>query len=895
MSTPSVLAVALVACCTCIGGGLAAAADAAPLVLADFTSPGHGWRGSPDISAARLDGGLSVECRGEDPFLEGPPVDVPAPDARRLALTLLADCPGTEDMRLFFAVDDEAFTEERAVWLVRDGEDPRRFTAMIATVRPRMRFRIDPPAVGRVRFLRLEALPLVPLALELAPPATCQVGADGLVVEAGAVRVTHARERWNAWEVHVNGVRMADTNPREAPVVRHGAGSRELDLAAAEVTTREVAGGFEVQATFTESGADSADWRLVRRFTAGHDAVRVTTEVTTSRPRELVHLPWLTLFPGRGSFGAGATQALLPGVEYLENEPSSNERALRGPAADRRLVASWKLCLPLAAVAAADRWLAVEWDARDIAVSPWFDVPDRGLGSGANVIGLWSPAVGAGRLESEREPYAPLSVEAARPLTLTAELSGGVGTQVAAAVAPHVRRRGLPPPPDTPPLAEVARLLATGWLDSAAREGLHWRHAVWADTFPATQASDVPAYLLWLAAHVDDADLAARLTDTASAAIGELAADDPCASGISHVRRPVAPLLYGDLRKRVALATATARTLAARLADGRVRYEPGKVDYARTLGADHCNGLTAITAEQMLAEATLTGDEDAITAALAALEACDRAAPLGVPRGAQPWEMPLHTPDLVAAALLVRCQVLGYLLDGRSERIARARDWAWTGVTMTYLAPPGGFGPVGTYSTIGVLGATNWLSPVWIGQPVQWCGLVFRSALEDLARVDAVDGETWRRIARGITRVGAQMTFAQGDARRRGGLLPDYFLLDSQEGDGPAINPGTLQAHLGEAYGARPHSTVTRLAAGQLVHAVGEMDVLEDGAARTVLRLTPWTDRAARLLVTRVAAPPRVMCDGTAVAAEHVATDRVLIVPVAGSAEITIDWTAGSP
>jgi hypothetical protein len=85
--------------------------------------------------------------------------------------------------------------------------------------------------------------------------------------------------------------------------------------------------------------------------------------------------------------------------------------------------------------------------------------------------------------------------------------------------------------------------------------------------------------------------------------------------------------------------------------------------------------------------------------------------------------MPLHTPDIVASARLVRCYVLGYVLSGRQAYLEQARYWAWTGMTMLYLAPPVA-GEVGLYATIGVIGATDWVAPNWIGQPVQWCGLV---------------------------------------------------------------------------------------------------------------------------------------------------------------------------
>ena len=184
---------------------------------------------------------------------------------------------------------------------------------------------------------------------------------------------------------------------------------------------------------------------------------------------------------------------------------------------------------------------------------------------------------------------------------------------------------------------------------------------------------------------------------------------------------------------------------------------------------------------------------------------------------------------------------------------------------MLYLAPPTK-GEIGVYATIGVIGATNWSKPNWIGQPVQWCGLVYRSALEDLARVDQAQGDLWRQLAHGITITGLQMCFPADDPDQRGGLLPDYFLLKAQKRDGPAINPGTLQAHLAEAYGKIPMVTLTRLTNGVLVHAPGAVTQQPSAAGSITLTVTAWPEQEYRILITRIAqAPTKVTWNGTEV------------------------------
>ena len=256
---------------------------------------------------------------------------------------------------------------------------------------------------------------------------------------------------------------------------------------------------------------------------------------------------------------------------------------------------------------------------------------------------------------------------------------------------------------------------------------------------------------------------------------------------------------------------------------------------------------------------------EAIGAALAALDAVTVAHPAGaVPRGAQPWEMPRHTPDLLASARLMRMHLLGHLLDGNPARLKEAQLWAWSGVPFVYLRDPLP-GPVGRYATIGVLGATDWVAPLWIGQPVQWCGLVYAGALHDLARVSPEASEPWGTLARGITRAGLQMTFPIDDAADRGGLLPDYWLFGSGRGDGPAINPATVQATLAEAFEATPLVTATRItrspsdAAGHVLHLPGEVRRATSTAATTTVEVTLWPEEPCRLILTRVARLPHAV------------------------------------
>ena len=130
----------------------------------------------------------------------------------------------------------------------------------------------------------------------------------------------------------------------------------------------------------------------------GRETIRVRDTLTPLRDLGLLHHAPLTLFPGHGSFGARKSQALLSGVEYLLDEPSSDPRRdLEGTAANRLSVSPHKLCQPLMAIAADGHWLSLSWDyARQPPTV--FDSPDRQFGSGAH------PAWPAGALPSRGGP-----------------------------------------------------------------------------------------------------------------------------------------------------------------------------------------------------------------------------------------------------------------------------------------------------------------------------------------------------------------------------------------------------------------------------------------------------------------------------------------------------------
>ncbi|MEA2068695.1 MAG: hypothetical protein U9P12_05800, partial [Verrucomicrobiota bacterium] len=813
-------------CFLFLTGLLAATACAAPetILLYDFSQGAHGW-----LPTHAVDGfgstreGLEFDCVANDPYICSPPVEN-MPIGHRVLLTLRMKSDGDGGGQIFHGREFSA-TRSGEFMVEADGAW-HEYAVLLPAQERGTRLRIDPATSdGHITIAWIKACAMKPLMeSRFAAPQKPEIGKDAIRIRAGNVVIEHGKKAWGGFMIAVDGEPMATAHAQARIGVLMGNKPTYLNLADAEFRFSTKGETLTTATAMKDSGG--ARWLLRRTFQPleSSNAIAVATTVEVDADRQLFHLPMLTLFPGLGSFGGEKTQAVLPGVEYLANEPSSSEADVKGDKANRRIVDDFRLCAPMMGIVNNGRYLGLAWDRRDHP-APVFDSPDRVFNSGGHLMGLWYPAVGECRIESEFDIFRTFPIKANTPITLTATLFGGTGQTVNSAVAHHVELSGgLPPVPEFGSgLQEAINLLAHGWIDSAQHHDGTWRHAVWMDKFQPTPVTDAPGYMLWLAGHTDDPALAGRLRAGAERGIERVRASGNWNGSCSHVARPFAPLLFGDINAMIAERVRLAQqALSAFDEKGLVRYrpKPGGEDYGSTHWEDHANGLGALRLEPVLEAATLSGDDTLAAKALAILDQQLAVYRNTVPRGAQTWEMPLHTPDILASARILRCCNLAYLLTGDTKYIEEGRYWAWTGVSMVYLDPPTD-GPTGLYATTAVLGATGWSAPYWIGQPVQWCGLVYRSALHDFAKLDLANAGFWNQLACGITRSGLQQTFPL-DNEKNQGLLPDYFHLKAQKSDGPAISPGTVQAGLAEAYGATPIYAARRLGdSGMVVHAPG--------------------------------------------------------------------------
>lgn len=863
----------------------------------DFRQPAAAadWKALHDLAPLRATPeGLEMALVGPDPYCAGPPLRLPRTVPLWLELRLWSEAGGTAQVFYFL---HQAREEDSVRFEVPAGQwhDVR---VPLPPLQDGMRLRFDPPGTrGKCIVARLALSErLIPAPAAWPQPRPPSLTGDSLALSSGALQLVHGRAGPGHLELFVDGMRMAVGHVQSLLGYQQAAGTRWVPLDAplqVELQEETIAGRPALRLRTVWLDPDGARWELEQAFVAAEpDAIRVSLRIQVDRDRDVWHLPLLWLLPGFQTFGTNKTQAVFAGLEYLENEPSSSTADLHPPASDRQVPDSLKITVPLMAVVAEGRYLGLAWERAGDAVAAVFDSPDRFFSSGAHLMGwLFPGSDGRSRPESSLVPYAPVRLPAGKPVELRGWILGGPGSTVVPAVQQTLHLLGWPAPP-APGLEarDYYRLAARGWLESRIREGDLYRHAVWPG-FTPQPAADAAWTMLWLADHVGDNELAHQLQEAAQAAIARVPIHTRNLSQIGHVRHPLPALVFGHVLENARSVSDRARSLLqAFQPDGSLVYEPraGGPDYSRTHSSREANGYTAERVAELLEAALWTGEPDLIEAALSKLRAMDKFRGT-VPRGAQTWEIPLHTPDILAAAHLVRAYVLGYELTGNREWLEQARYWAWTGVPFVYLSPPTP-GPIGLYATIPVLGATAWVAPVWLGRPVQWCGLVYADALWQLAAHDP-EGP-WERLARGIAWSGVQQTWPMEDPERRG-LLPDYFLLREQQREGPAINPATVLLPAMRAWGEPlPYTRLVLRRAGLRIHAPGTVRIEAEESDRLVVVVEPWPKHPCWILVNGCSRRPEIRRNGRLVDPDETepyeATGGRLAIPIQGPTRLEL-------
>jgi hypothetical protein len=483
----------------------------------------------------------------------------------------------------------------------------------------------------------------------------------------------------------------------------------------------------------------------------------------------------------------GLEQGLLAGVEHLgRGEPSSSTVDIEGPEHLRFAPPPRHLTMPLMAFVTDRASVAMTW--ADTSLRPVFATPNFFDGALDHRL-----AIRGRRIEA--------AIRIGGPFSADERLEEAILWALA-------RHGGLPPVPAPPrPAEEGAALSLRAFEKSVIRAGEgNWYHAV------VPGGRTIPESPQPFSDHVS---AIFRLT-------GKVPEVPRLAHGGAHIEDNAAYFLSGRAREWLEASERRARdALGRQEEDGSFRY---RGPMARGHFEDTASGLSAREALHLLEHARFTGSKESLDAAVKTLEFARR---FRTPRGAQTWECPLHAPDLLAAAYLVRAYVLGHELTGEERCLRLAARWALSGVPYVYLWSDR---PLMLYATTPTLCATHWKAPVWIGLPVQWVGLVYADALLDLAPRDRT--LDWRRLAHGILAAAEAMQYPDGPSV---GCLPDVFDLERQARLPADINPCAIVSLRLRLEGRPVGLSVATLPSGRRVVAPFPVTV-EGGAVRLEAR-----------------------------------------------------------
>ncbi len=769
-------ALSLMLALTSVNAALVRAAQINPVPLPVRTEPiqewtfeesAQRWTGWHNCSLSADEGVLKIRCTGPDPYF-GRSVRIPGGD---LLLELTIRSNGQGSGSIYWATDaSPEFGEDksRSFSLVHDNrwqDVSVRFTAD-GTLQ---NLRIDPgqdTADVEIRSIRL--------IREISPPVTL----ERVELDNDAVRVTLKNQTSNSQTFSLFGDSHSVEAEEEVTVERALAGSQPLEpihielawpgfpslhrtlfachpSAAADWITRETPhyrlrvapdgsmAAIERAGTLTAVLAPlvHCDGRVPKLELAEQPADQANIEfrgegisvaITCSEKEISVRVDSAQPCEGPVVRALGSLeQGLFAGLEYLDRgEASSSTLDIRTPEHLRFAPDPLLVTMPLMTFVTDRGTVALTWD--DMALQPIFATPNFFDGTADHRMALRGQKIHATILVGD---------ESVEDTILWA-----------------VRRHELPPLPTPPRTPEEQRQLCLQALNGPLKTDEGWGHCV-EDHWPRRPFADM-ASTIW------------RLT-------GEVPPLPRLVPGGSHITNDSIYFVTGRadrwLRNQRRQAEMHRRRQGA---DGSYRYDG---PYREGHFEDTALGVCAQPAVTMLEYARITGDQEILAAACRTLDYMKR---FRVPRGAQVWEIPLHTPDQLASAYAVWAYVRGYELTGREDYLAEARRWALSGIPFVYLW---GSQPIMLYGTPPVYGATNWVAPLWIGLPVQWVGGVYAYALTMLAPHDST--LNWNHLAKGILITAQQMQYPDGP---NAGLLPDSLELRAQERRPWNINPCAL-------------------------------------------------------------------------------------------------------
>jgi hypothetical protein len=541
---------------------------------------------------------------------------------------------------------------------------------------------------------------------------------------------------------------------------------------------------------FIEFSQANEKWNFTSKWIVANSSIEVENNLKALNDLNISQFS-VSFYPGELSFGSLKNEALFPGLEWLvDDEVSSNTLDIASPFNLRTVPDPTKVTIPLMAIRYNSSLVAllwnpyISWDGINKQLQPQFASPNWIENQNNHLLSLLVPTVPNWVKENHNEAYLLYELKQGKHLSISFIVYAANSDTVLDAVKEWIRIFGLPNPEFPRSFDEELTLSMQAYLSSLWTPKKGWSHASgWnPEPFPGY------AFLLLLTNFQEEDptlknELALRFNESLSLALSKGPAYLASSSGL-HIPGWQLPFYVGYLEEGLSSVKNYIYSLiSTQNLEGEWSFQPSEsTKDLGTAGAKEL-GTTATPAAEVLRYARITGDKYALASGLKALEAMKK---YRIPRAAQTWEIPVHTPDILASARAIDAYLEGYVATGNKEYLERAKYWAYTGLPFVYL-----WGredrQVMLYATIPVYGATHYRAPVWIGRPVQWCGLVYAYELLRLSKYD--NSFPWEIVGEGILSSGMRQQVTSGSLT---GTFPDSWDLIKNVAYGPYINPEDL-------------------------------------------------------------------------------------------------------
>ncbi|MFQ6092277.1 MAG: dockerin type I domain-containing protein [bacterium] len=619
------------------------------------------------------------------------------------------------------------------------------------------------------------------------------------------------------------------------------------------ITEGDTAARVTLEDVYTDE--DGVTWNFQATFEISGPASQemdIDYQISASEHRDVLsfHGPYILM--GEGSFGSSADGALFPGLEWLvAGEQSSSTQDVAPPKNERYVPHPYKVTVPLMSVSYDGLttgliWEPLQfWSGSQRYPSPLFASPNTWEGQENHLLGLVVPPVPDWRDENEPLAQTPYPLGPGDQIRVRGTFFGLVSSDPLAAIKYWIAGHGLPDLPPTPrTYQEDVELNIESYMDVLWEPEVPGWHMALPDPWGPYPNPEV-ANQIWLGG---------LLTGEAASLRNQMEVVGQALSGGWAQLGWNWSFRYGHLDE------AWSGLLANGLSAIASQNPDGGWDYTDDPALQNMPGTTlgtcAAKAYALLRTAHLSGDSLYLQKGLLALDFMDQ---FEVPRGAQTWEVPLHAPDILAAAIALLSYLEGYEMTGQSHYLDRAKYWAYAGLPFIYLWGADDREAM-VYGSIPVFGAT-WYTGAWFGRVVQWNGLDYASGLLKLAEYDTE--LAWDQIGQGLVHFAMQIQRDETTAYPENkGMYPDaYDMLIADEPYHWDLAPNLIMSNVLTLTGLDPRLfTEIVVMDGTPVHVSAGVDLAAEAAAGLLtIALQPTVADSGLVAAARVTRPQAVL------------------------------------